>query len=541
MSLIPLGFWGESSAPYQYLAPADYPTYGWSFWKRKLGYTGACIRVRRNSDDTQQDIGFGADNYLDTVALLAFVGPTGNGFLITFYDQFGGINLTNVYVGNQGFMPAVVSAGALITFLDGSTCIQFGQGSGQGYTQIFGGTGVNMVPSDTSTILWSEEAGSSIDQAPIGNSDNNLIFARRAIGVQDGTVTLVSWGNNSLGNYWFNEAKEIENGPLSDGPYRNDLHDSTTYRISIQGARLLASRIVGFNSGTGFTLGGRYDNTNAFFRGKLNECLVYSGGSMSESKLVEVQSVLNASHGFYDINDIQHNLVLWYDAGNTASYSGSGTAITDLSTGGANGTLNNGVSYSSADGGKFVLDGVNDWINTAGTNSNYPWKVGGGDYSSEVWVKFTNINHSARIFGSRNSSTGSQFIFGAGTIDENGSFAASKKISFVISSGNSSRFAWFHTTNDIIDGNWKHIMVTRTSRTLKIFINGIDQPLTTAALNGTSHVYVDTATTWRIADAGGGSGGAGAFDISIIRSYKCNLAQAQVTRNFNLEKSRYGL
>jgi hypothetical protein len=34
---------------------------------------------------------------------------------------------------------------------------------------------------------------------------------------------------------------------------------------------------------------------------------------------------------------------------------------------------------------------------------------------------------------------------------------------------------------------------------------------------------------------------ADAFDISIMRLYKCELTQEQVIRNFNLEKSRYGL
>jgi hypothetical protein len=50
------------------------------------------------------------------------------------------------------------------------------------------------------------------------------------------------------------------------------------------------------------------------------------------------------------------------DAGNSASYPGSGSTWTDLSGNGNNGTLVNGVTYSSSNGGLFDFDGVNDYI-----------------------------------------------------------------------------------------------------------------------------------------------------------------------------------
>ena len=59
---------------------------------------------------------------------------------------------------------------------------------------------------------------------------------------------------------------------------------------------------------------------------------------------------------------ITTGLVLNLDAGNTASYSGTGTTWTDLSGNGNNGTLTNGTSYSSTNGGVMVFDGVNDYV-----------------------------------------------------------------------------------------------------------------------------------------------------------------------------------
>ena len=57
---------------------------------------------------------------------------------------------------------------------------------------------------------------------------------------------------------------------------------------------------------------------------------------------------------------VRSGLVLHLDAARPASYPGSGTTWTDLSGQGNNGTLTNGPTYSSANGGSIVLDGTND-------------------------------------------------------------------------------------------------------------------------------------------------------------------------------------
>jgi len=61
------------------------------------------------------------------------------------------------------------------------------------------------------------------------------------------------------------------------------------------------------------------------------------------------------------------SLKLFIDAGNPLSYSGSGTTVIDL-IGTQNGTLINGVGYSSSNGGYFTFDGTNDYIDF-GTNT----------------------------------------------------------------------------------------------------------------------------------------------------------------------------
>ena len=74
-------------------------------------YTGSAIRVRRSSDNTEQDIGFNVFSELDTFSLTAFAG-TGDAFVKTWYDQSGSSNdTTQTTTASQ---PQIVSSGAVI-------------------------------------------------------------------------------------------------------------------------------------------------------------------------------------------------------------------------------------------------------------------------------------------------------------------------------------------------------------------------------------------------------------------------------------------
>ena len=59
-------------------------------------------------------------------------------------------------------------------------------------------------------------------------------------------------------------------------------------------------------------------------------------------------------------NIVTDGLVLALDAANTKSYISGSTTWNDLSGNGNNGTLTNGPTFSSANGGSIVFDGVDD-------------------------------------------------------------------------------------------------------------------------------------------------------------------------------------
>jgi hypothetical protein len=534
MSLIPFGFYKNSNSTF--IPSADAPSYGWSFWKRNPNYNGFCIQVKRTSDDATQNIGFGGDNFLDITSLTNFVGNS-TGLVKIFYDQYGGINLDdNESPNDNRLMPRLIVSGVLKTFTNGVACIEFGTGPFP-RTGLRGGSGVNMATQYNSTVYWAEQNSATQANCIASNYNTNTVIFR---GDSTGTNSAnVFWDYFSLtANVYINQALGIDGFQNEFTINSRDLYNLRSFNVSTQGARLFASRGGGYNTlGTGFKLGGQ---ESTFYRGLCNEFLIYNNTTHSQSKVYEIQSILNKSHQFYNISSITNDLVLWYDAGNTSSYPGTGTTITDLSVGGRTGTLNNGVAYSSSDGGKFILDGVDDWINTSGTTV-YPWNITGGDFSIEVWVKFSNANQRAWILGTRNASTNSEFFLVGGTPVSNGDVTASKKIGFMMSNHNNSRKYYLRTTDDVIDGNWKHIIATRNGRTIKIFVNGVEKAITSVFSSGSSDpIYVNTSITFRVGSFGGG-GGLGTFDISIMRLYKCELTQEQVIRNFNLEKSRYGL
>ena len=79
---------------------------------RKISSTATnCIRVRRSSDNAEQDIGFNG-NDLDTASLLSFVGAN-DGFVTTWYDQSG--NSRDAINASALRQPRIVNAGVLET------------------------------------------------------------------------------------------------------------------------------------------------------------------------------------------------------------------------------------------------------------------------------------------------------------------------------------------------------------------------------------------------------------------------------------------
>lgn len=111
MALFINSFWKVPATPPASLLLDDYPgaILAMSLRKLRTAYTGSAIRVRRSSDNVEQDIGFVGED-LDTVSLLSFCGVS-NGHVVTFYDQSGnGFDFLQPSAASQ---PLIVESGVL--------------------------------------------------------------------------------------------------------------------------------------------------------------------------------------------------------------------------------------------------------------------------------------------------------------------------------------------------------------------------------------------------------------------------------------------
>ena len=92
----------------------DYPNASAAYSLRALNsaYTGASIKVRRSSDNAEQDINLLYDGSLNTSSLLSFVGSN-DGFVTVWYDQSG--NNEDASDSNANSQASIVLSGVLNT------------------------------------------------------------------------------------------------------------------------------------------------------------------------------------------------------------------------------------------------------------------------------------------------------------------------------------------------------------------------------------------------------------------------------------------
>ena len=84
----------------------------YSLRKISASYTGYAVRIRRNTDNASQDIGFDGSGNLDTASITSFLGAN-SGFVSIWYDQSG--NSNNAVQVSLSQQPLIYNSGSLIT------------------------------------------------------------------------------------------------------------------------------------------------------------------------------------------------------------------------------------------------------------------------------------------------------------------------------------------------------------------------------------------------------------------------------------------
>ena len=222
-------------------------------------YTGNAIKVRRASDNTEQDIGF-SNNELDTSSLETFCSST-DGFVTTWYDQSGnGYNITESTASEQ---QQIVAAGTTIT--DGNKpAITISQSTFGGFTI--------PIPSASAQDFF---------QVHKTNDDRFILLKDSASGTRYAYATID--GNTSTGlNGNYGTPSLYVNGSAQSPSNRDDLHTSLCTNTQI-----LMSSIGGDSSAwTGDVIWGYYSGTN-IYDGNVQEIIFYNSDQSSNRSGIE--------------------------------------------------------------------------------------------------------------------------------------------------------------------------------------------------------------------------------------------------------------
>jgi hypothetical protein len=220
---------------------------------------------------------------------------------------------------------------------------------------------------------------------------------------------------------------------------------------------------------------------------------------------------------------ITTGLVLNLDASNPLSYSGTGTTWTDLSGNGNNGTLTNGTSYSSANGGTLTFDGINDYVDTDLLTNQSAFTYG-------VWAKSSANGFNNRIMGcgdSTGGSSGVDIIWGA--LGSNTIYSVRR------GAGVLDIHAGYDTPLPITNfsGNWHYIVVTYDS------VNGSKLYCDNVLVASKANIGFASSLKLRIGKDGNGYD---AFNGSVgaVQVYNKALSSTEITQNFDATKSRFG-
>ena len=312
------------------------------------------------------------------------------------------------------------------------------------------------------------------------------------------TLSLNEW-TNIVGTY------DLANIKI----YRNGVFVGQTAHTS---AISYASANTTLTIGRDDPISGRYMNAN------YGSVLIYSRALSA----AEVAQNYEAQKSKFANTIVQQGLVLNLDAGNPYSYAGTGSTWYDVSGTGNNGTLTNGPTYNSTNGGVVVLDGVDDYITCANNASLQITSA----LTLEIWF----YNTAA--------------VDGLGMIVKG---PLSGDYDYMLYLSGTSTAVYFYKKDSIgnphyggitlsLLNRWLHIVVTHTSGGLyTMYVNGVASDSSTFANSSirSSSNNLLIGAGWNPDYFYG--------NISQTRIYNIALSAAQVLQNYNATKGRFGL
>lgn len=227
-------------------------------------------------------------------------------------------------------------------------------------------------------------------------------------------------------------------------------------------------------------------------------------------------------------NIVRNGLVLNLDAASARSYPGSGTTWTDLSGFRNNGTLTNGPTFSSANGGSVVFDGTNDYVVTTSGQTYYQYTT---QLSVCCWIRRNGIlgqgtGVGQATFNADNMSTNVWLMHGE----------TSNIFTFYVNDNGT----WRSVTSALInDATWYFITGTISTTNIQVYVNGVLSNSSTGISTGirsNSNSVIGLGCDIRYPTSRLFKG-----NIASTQVYNRALSATEILQNYNATKARFGL
>jgi len=263
-----------------------------------------------------------------------------------------------------------------------------------------------------------------------------------------------------------------------------------------------------------------------------NECLTYFAGQSDKM-------VLNRDYE----GIVTDGLVYLMDGGFTTSYPKNGTTIYDNSIYTNNGTLVNGVGFSSDSGGCLTFDGTNDLINLESHASNFSNYLVGSIF---VWFKVESTEGGGTLLSFSEGSdpkvisinNSRRYINKPVIIDDDDGGSSDWNLGAYESVGGGGKYR---------DGNWHNVCLVVGSNFNKLYMDGSELTLTYGrGSSGTGNwLFPNNLQGFNIgvSDHPPNRNTQRYFNGKIGNVYIYNrpLTSSEVLQNFNAQKGRFGL
>lgn len=143
----------------------------------------------------------------------------------------------------------------------------------------------------------------------------------------------------------------------------------------------------------------------------------------------------------------------------------------------------------------LAFDGSNDYVNIPHNSVLNP---GSSAFSISCWIKPQNANQYGPILQKRNSDGGIGQLFALAVATSGFDATVGKKVSFSLLWNSTSVVRSSHTTADVADGTWHHVVAVWTGSAIQIWVDGANQSLTSEASTGTVSVGMNPSGALRL-------------------------------------------